>query len=124
MKISVCAPSYRRPKVLTLAYLPFCRVYVDPSEAAAYRAANPGAAIVECAPDVQGNLCRVRNHILDREFAAGADVVVIIDDDMAEMAYFEGGKQIHRLETADFLWFIERTPWLRGNWVPTSGASM
>ena len=108
MKISVCAPSYRRPKVLTLAYLPFCRVYVDPAEAAAYRAANPGAAIVECAPGVQGNLCRVRNHILDREFAAGADVVVIIDDDMAEMAYFEGGKQIHRLETADFLWFIER----------------
>ena len=40
MKISVCAPSYRRPKVLTLAYLPFCRVYVDPAEAAAYRAAK------------------------------------------------------------------------------------
>ena len=40
MKISVCAPSYRRPKVLTLAYLPFCRVYVDPVEAAAYRAAK------------------------------------------------------------------------------------
>ena len=35
-------------------------------------------------------------------------MVVIIDDDMTEMAYFEGGKQIHRLETADFLWFIER----------------
>ena len=82
MKISVCAPSYRRPKVLTLAYLPFCRIYVDPSEAAAYRTANPGADIIECAPGVQGNLCRVRNHILDREFSAGADVVVIIDDDM------------------------------------------
>ena len=47
MKISVCAPSYRRPKVLTLAYLPFCRVYVDPAEAAAYRSANPGAGSKE-----------------------------------------------------------------------------
>ena len=82
MKIAVCAPSYRRPKVLTLAYLPFCRIYVDPSEAAAYRTANPGADIIECAPGVQGNLCRVRNHILDHEFATGADVVAIIDDDM------------------------------------------
>lgn len=108
MKIAVCAPSYRRPVVLTLAYLPFCRVYVDPAEAPTYRAANPGAAIVECAPGVQGNLCRARNHILDREFAAGADVVVIVDDDMTEMAYFEEQKRIHRLATDDFLWFIEK----------------
>lgn len=108
MKIAICAPSYRRPVVLTLAYLPFCRIYVDPSEAAAYRAANPGADIVECAPGVQGNLCRVRNHIIDREFAAGADVVAIVDDDMSGVFYFEGQKQIHPVTTDDFRWFIEK----------------
>ena len=30
MQISVCCPSYKRPKVETLEYLPFCKVYVDP----------------------------------------------------------------------------------------------
>lgn len=108
MKIAVCAPSYRRPKVLTLAYLPFCRIYVDPSEAAAYRTANPGADIIECAPGVQGNLCRVRNHILDHEFATGADVVAIIDDDMTGMGYWENKKQVHHLASDEFMWFIER----------------
>jgi len=108
MKISVCAPSYRRPEVLTLRYLPFCRVYVDPAEAADYRAANPGAAIVECAPGIQGNLCRVRNHILECEFAAGADVVVLIDDDMSGVSYFEGRKRIHDVPASGFLPFIEK----------------
>ncbi len=108
MKIVVCAPSYRRPEVLTLRYLPFCRVYVDPAEASAYRSANPNADIVECTPGVQGNLCRVRNHILDREFAAGADVVVLIDDDMSGISYFENQKHIHDVTAAEFLPFIEK----------------
>ena len=29
MKISVCCPSYKRPKVETLEYLPFIKIYVD-----------------------------------------------------------------------------------------------
>ena len=32
MKISVCCPSYKRPIVKTLKYLPFCKVYVDDEE--------------------------------------------------------------------------------------------
>ena len=32
MNISVCCPSYKRPIVKTLKYLPFCKVYVDGSE--------------------------------------------------------------------------------------------
>ena len=32
MKISVCCPSYKRPKVETLDYLPFTKVYVDNKE--------------------------------------------------------------------------------------------
>ena len=93
MKVSVNAPSWRRPKVETLDYLPFLRVWVDPSEAAQYRKANPGAEIIECAKGVQGNISRVRNHILDREFDRGMDAVAIVDDDMRGMFYFEGARK-------------------------------
>ena len=84
MRISVNCPSYKRHKVETLAYLPFCKVWVCETEAEAYRKANPGFEenIIPCKKGIQGNLCRIRNHILDTEFDAGADVVLIIDDDM------------------------------------------
>ncbi len=90
MKIAVCAPSYKRPKVKTLEYLPFCRIYVDPAEYAKYKKENPGADIVMCRSGVQGNLARVKNYILDQELiGAGDDAVVIIDDDMNHMGYYE-----------------------------------
>lgn len=113
MNISVCCPSYRRPdKCDTLKCLPFVRVYVDGSEVDAYRAANPGAAIIRCDDGIQGNVCRVRNHILDREFASGADVVVTMDDDVKEFARWTKGERVKskrvRLETEDFHAFIER----------------
>lgn len=115
MHISVNCPSYKRPKVETLDYLPFCKVWVDAAEAEAYRKANPGREenIIECPRGVQGNLCRVRNYILDQEFSAGADVVLIIDDDMRGVYYFESelgnnfGYKRNLVTTEDFLPFIE-----------------
>lgn len=112
MNISVNCPSYRRPKVETLDYLPFCQVWVDESEADIYRANNPGAQIISCKQGIQGNLCRIRNHILKTEFAAGADVVLIIDDDMQGVYRFEpqgdfGYAEI-KVESTEFLDFIER----------------
>ena len=108
MNISVCCPSYKRPKVETLDYLPFCKVYVDGKEYNEYKKQNPeGAVIVKCADGVQGNLCRVRNYILDQEFKKGADVVVIIDDDLKRMGYWRFHEK-HTLETQDFLAFIEK----------------
>lgn len=116
MHISVNCPSYKRPKVETLDYLPFCKVWVCETEAEAYRAATPGREenIIPCPAGIQGNLCRIRNHILDTEFAAGADVVLLVDDDMRSVEYFEPqagsnfGYVKHQVETADFLHFIER----------------
>lgn len=93
MKIRVCVPSYRRPEVLTLRYLPFAAVYVDRSEEDVYRACNPGAEIVACPECIQGNLCRVRNYIMRSEFANGADVVAILDDDYSGLFYWEGGEE-------------------------------
>lgn len=95
MKISINCPSYKRPKVETLDYLPFCKVWVDHKEYDDYIKANPGYEenIVSCPEGIQGNLCRIRNYILDKEFEAGYDVVLIIDDDMQGIYHFEGDKE-------------------------------
>lgn len=97
MKISVCCPSYKRPKVETLDYIPFCRVYVDGKEYDDYKRENPTGDIVKCPDGVQGNLCRVRNYILDNEFKNGADAVVIVDDDMEGMYLWQGDETARRL---------------------------
>ena len=113
MKIAVCCPSYKRPKVKTLEYIPFCRVYVDAAEAEAYKAENPAdAQIVVCENGVQGNLCRVRNYILRKEFEAGADAVCIVDDDMSGLyLWVDGGNHVakkRKLETEEILPFLEK----------------
>ena len=91
MKISVNCPSYKRPKVETLEYLPFCKVWVDEKEYQDYLNANPGFEknIISVPEGVQGNLCRIRNYILNEEFKNGMDVVLLIDDDMKGVYYFD-----------------------------------
>lgn len=107
MKIVIACPSYKRPKVETLDYIPYCRVYVAPEEYDAYKLANPDGDIVKCAEGVQWNLCRVRNYILDEEFKNWADVVLIIDDDLKKIGKFiDGGEYI--LTADDFLPFLEK----------------
>jgi len=114
MKVSINCPSYKRPVVETLDYLPNCKVWVDGSEFDIYKESNPpGSLVVACSEGVQGNVCRVRNHILDVEFGNGYDVVVIIDDDMKEMGYWEGLEK-HRVE--NFERFIIRYSVLAQDW--------
>lgn len=115
MKISVNAPSYRRPDdVKTLDYLPFVRVWVDCGEYDAYKANYPDADIVSCPDGVQGNLCRIRNYILDEEFRRGMDVVLIIDDDFTCLRRFDHdgmdgwGYEPHIITADEFLVFIEK----------------
>jgi len=109
MQISVCCPSYRRPKrIETFDYLPGIRVYVAPEELDAYRATYPTKDVVACPPGVQGNLCRVRNHIIDCELVQGdADVLVIIDDDFHGLAYWEQKRRVE-LPSEEFLAFVEK----------------
>ena len=113
MKISINAPSYKRPAgVKTLDYIPFCKIWVDESEAEEYRKRNPGAEIVACPKGIQGNLCRVRNYILDMEFSDGMDVVLIVDDDLHYLERFEymDGFAYNRrkIETEEILPFLEK----------------
>ena len=113
MRISVNAPSYKRPdKVLTLDYLPFCRIWVDCKEYDAYKESYPSADIVSCPDGVQGNLCRIRNYILDEEFKRGMDVVLIIDDDLSAIRYYKQedgfGYVPVTVEAAGFMTFLEK----------------
>lgn len=90
MNISICCPSYKRPKVETLNYIKNIKIYVCETEYEAYKEANnENANIVICKKGIQGNLCRIRNHILKTEFENGADVVCIIDDDLQGLYLWE-----------------------------------
>lgn len=113
MKIVFCCPSYKRPKVETLKYIPFCKVYVDGKEYEDYIKENNDADIIRCKDGIQGNLCRVRNYILDEEFKKGADSVVIIDDDMEGLYLWVGDERKKSLKkekiiTDDLFVFFEK----------------
>lgn len=89
MNISVNAPSYKRSKkVLTLDYLPFCRIWVDHKEYEDYKNSYPTADIISCPEGVQGNVSRIRNYILEKEFERGMDAVCIVDDDLSAIRYY------------------------------------
>lgn len=113
MNVVFCCPSYKRPVVETLRYIPFCKVYVDASEFEEYQKSNPGAEIIRCKDGIQGNLCRVRNYILDMEFKQGADAVVIVDDDMEGLYLWCGDEITHtmwreKMETEMLIPFFEK----------------
>lgn len=113
MKISVNIPSYKRPKVETLDYLPFAKVWVDEGEYDDYVRENKGKEqnIVSVPKGIQGNVARIRNYILDTEFNNGIDVVVMLDDDVKGVYRWVGEKEMpykRKLITADeFLPMIE-----------------
>ena len=112
VKIAVASPSYRRPKCATARYIPETRIYIDESDEDAYRDANKDCGeIVVCAPGIQGNLPRVRNYILDTEFGNGADVVVMMDDDVQYLGWFKPGEngfgyKVSRITHKEFYNFI------------------
>ena len=122
MKISVNCPSYKRPKVETLDYLPFCKVWVCETEYEEYIKNNPKENIVAVPKGVQGNVGRIRNYILDQEFAAGVDVVVIVDDDLNGIYRYEkaadsdfGYEQV-LVDANEFMSFIEHYSLLCDEW--------
>lgn len=96
--IIVCAPSYRRAdNVDTLKYLPSTKIYVAESEAPAYRQHNSPGNIVAVPDSFQGNLCRIRNKILDDN---KGKIVCIIDDDL-RMIYFFENRERKKISTED-----------------------
>ena len=89
MKISINTPSYNRFKVETLSYLPFCKVWVTEEQRDEYEVNNKGFEENFHILSRQGNVSIARNEILRREFADGADVVCMVDDDLKGIYHFE-----------------------------------
>lgn len=116
MKISVNCPSYKRPtSASTLNYLPYCKVWVDKSEAEEYQRNYPNNTVVACEDGIQGHgPARVRNYILDTEFANGADVVCLLDDDLSWIERFEVNKEtgfgydMYKLSPDEVLLFLQK----------------
>lgn len=112
MKISICSPSYRRPKVKTLKIIPDLKIYVDKTDEEEYKKQNPSANIIVCEDGIQGNVARVRNYILDKEFEGGADAVCLVDDDLKGIYCFDVNEQTNfgyvRNEIEDIESFVQK----------------
>lgn len=102
MKFEIFAPSYKRAgEAFTQQYLPECTYVVSESEADAYRENGHRCWVV---PDsAQGNLCRVRNYILDN---AKSKRILLLDDDLFRLQRWQRQK-IKKLTGAQALEFIE-----------------
>lgn len=123
-EIAICCPSYKRPYVETLKYLPFCKVYVAPEEYENYLEFNPKHKdnIVKCPKGIQGNVSRIRNYILDTEFENGADIICIVDDDLKAIEHFEMSEdktyayEKVKVKAEEFIDFIYRYSMLCYQW--------
>lgn len=116
LDVVICAPSYKRANgVDTLKYLPSTRIYVSNDEYDDYHKNYPESDIVGVDPKHQGNLCRIRNHILDQEMGDNK-VVVIIDDDLKKIGYHEQRKQNHLKTEEEVIDFIRKYSELAISW--------
>ena len=107
MKIEICIPSYKRPKVKTFDYIKNLKIYIDESEREDYIKENQDIEnkLILLKNGIQGNVARVRNYILNDN--KDADVVVIMEDDVNYIGYYENLK-LHKLNEKELFNFIEK----------------
>jgi hypothetical protein len=92
MKVKFYAPSYKRPeKSITQINYPFIKLIVRESDAEEY--IQNGNEIVIVPDSAQGNLCKIRNYILDNYFE-DCDCIVLMDDDCKGVYRWDGQKKI------------------------------
>lgn len=90
MKISVNIQTYKRVgEVDTLNLVPHANLWAHSFEIDLYRKAYPDAVIKELPNETQGNLPRVKNFILEHEFNKGFDAVLLLDDDIKTIGWWE-----------------------------------
>lgn len=107
MKVSIHFPSWNRPdNVETWDYIPSATAWVDFFQYDEYVRNYPDKNIVQCPQGVQGNLCRVRNYILDQEQDKN-DAILLIDDDMSGIYYWEK-KEAVKLRTEEIIPFLQK----------------
>lgn len=90
-RIHVAIRSYNRAgQVRTLSVVPFAWVWVPESQGEAYRA-HYGDRVITIPDELDGNPARKCNAILDR---APSDWVLLLDDDISAIGYWEAGQVI------------------------------
>ena len=105
MKIKFFAPSYKRPqKSITQKTYPFVKLVVRELEAKEYIENNNDIVIVP--NEAQGNLCKIRNYILDN-FFDDADCLILLDDDCKGISRWQDQKNI-KMSKDDLLEFAEQ----------------
>jgi hypothetical protein len=105
MRIKFFAPSYKRPeKSITQKTYPFVKLVVKESESLEY--IDNGNDIVIVPDSAQGNLCRIRNYILDN-FFEDADCLILLDDDCKGIYRWQDQKKI-KFNPEELLEFTEQ----------------
>jgi hypothetical protein len=104
MKVKFFAPSYKRPeKSITQINYPFIKLVVRESDAEEYT--QNGNDIIVVPDSAQGNLCKIRNYILDN-FFQDCDCIVLMDDDCKGVYRWDGQKKI-KFEGEQLIEFAE-----------------
>lgn len=103
MKVKFYAPSYKRPqKSITQINYPFVKLVVRESDAEEYLQNGNDIQVV---PDsAQGNVCRIKNYILNNYF--DCDCMVLLDDDCRGIYRWQKQKKI-KIEGDDLIEFAE-----------------
>lgn len=124
--LTIVAPSWKRAETaITHKYITGVQYVVAESQAEAYE--KRGLNVWRCPDSAQGNLCRVRNWIIDN---CPTRWLLIIDDDMRWLGRWNGN--VHKqLSEADALEEVEKgfqlaeefgTPYWGVNCIPDKGA--
>ena len=104
MKVGYFIPSYRRPiKSQTQKIFPFAKVVCAESESESYKQA--GNEIIVCPDNVQGNLCRVRNWIIEQN-KNNFDAIVLLDDDYQHVHRYCNARE-SEVKGEDFAVYME-----------------
>jgi len=113
MKVKFFAPSYKRPeKSITQKTYPFVKLVVRESDKDDYLA--NGNDIVVVPDSAQGNVCRIRNYILDN-LADDCDYVILMDDDCKGIYRWENQTKI-LFKQDELIEFCEQMSILCNDW--------
>ena len=112
MKVKFYAPSYKRPqKSITQINYPFVKLIVRESDAEEYL---KNGNDIEIVPDsAQGNLCRIRNYILNNYF--DADCIILLDDDCKGVYRWEKQDKV-KFNPEELMEFSESMSVLCNDW--------
>lgn len=114
-KIGYFVPSFKRPvRCKTQENYPIVKLVVRESDKEEY--IKSGNDIVVVPDSAQGNVCRIKNYILDNFLDGGEyDAVVIMDDDHKWISRWNGIKR-ERLDLESFVEQVENITEMCGDW--------